>query len=200
MWMARSSGSYGPRGPRARRSGSQRAGETFSLGQFAASQRARIYNGASPERRQQFEAAERRAQIMHAWNEVCANTREGKHVTGLYYVPEADELVVYTDGSTWTQELTMMREIIRARMEFKGGRVGKLTFKTSRGGYARGGVQRGPQPNKPAHAPKKPLPALPEAERAAIAEQTAAIADPKLRQALKNAMEASAAWRKSKNC
>lgn len=196
--MARSSGSYGSRGPRARRSGSQRAGETFSLGQFAASQRARIYDGASPERRQQFEAAERRAQIMHAWNEVCANTREGKHVTGLYYVPEADELVVYTDGSTWTQELTMMREIIRARMEFKGGRVGKLTFKTSRDGYARGGVQRGPQPNKP--APKKPLPALPEAERAVIAEQTSAIADPKLRQALKNAMEASAAWRKSKNC
>ena len=114
MWMARSSGSYGSRGPRARRSGSQRAGETFSLGQFAASQRARIYDGATPERRQQFEAAERRAQIMHAWNEVCANTREGKHVTGLYYVPEADELVVYTDGSTWTQELTMMREIIRA--------------------------------------------------------------------------------------
>ena len=198
--MARSNGSYGSRGPRARRSGSQRAGETFSLGQFAASQRARIYDGATPERRQQFEAAERRAQIMHAWNEVCANTREGKHVTGLYYVPEADELVVYTDGSTWTQELTMMREIIRARMEFKGGRVGKLTFKTSRDGYARGGVQRGPQPNKPAPAPKKPLPALPEAERAAIAEQTSAIADPKLRQALKNAMEASAAWRKSKNC
>ena len=198
--MARSNGSYGSRGPRARRSGSQRAGETFSLGQFAASQRARIYDGGTPERRQQFEAAERRAQIMHAWNEVCANTREGKHVTGLYYVPEADELVVYTDGSTWTQELTMMREIIRARMEFKGGRVGKLTFKTSRDGYARGGVQRGPQPNKPAPAPKKPLPALPEAERAAIAEQTSAIADPKLRQALKNAMEASAAWRKSKNC
>ena len=183
-----------------RRRGQQRTGETFSLSQFAASQRARIYDGATPERRQQFEAAERRAQIMHAWNEVCANTREGKHVTGLYYVPEADELVVYTDGSTWTQELTMMREIIRARMEFKGGRVGKLTFKTSRDGYARGGVQRGPQPNKPAPAPKKPLPALPEAERAAIAEQTSAIADPKLRQALKNAMEASAAWRKSKNC
>lgn len=197
MWMARNNGPYGGH---SRRRGSRRTGETFSLSQFAASQRARIYDGVSPERRQQFEAAERRAQIMRAWNEVCANTREGKHVTGLYYVPEADELVVYTDGSTWTQELTMMREIIRARMELKGGRVGKLTFRTSRDGYARDGVQRGPRPNKPAPAPKKPLPPLTAADRAAIAEQTSSITDPKLRQALKNAMEASAAWRKSKNC
>lgn len=70
--MARNDGPYGGH---SRRRGSQRTGETFSLSQFAASQRARIYDGVSPERRQQFEAAERRAQIMRAWNEVCADTR-----------------------------------------------------------------------------------------------------------------------------
>ena len=93
--------------------------------------------GATPERRQQFRQAERRHEIYHAWNQVCANSREGKHVTGLHYVPERDELVVYTDGASWTQELSMMREIIRARMERLGGAVGNIVVKTSRPGFER---------------------------------------------------------------
>lgn len=68
---------------------------------------------------------------------MCANSREGKHVTGLHYVPERDELVVYTDGASWTQELSMMREIIRARMERLGGAVGNIVVKTSRPGFER---------------------------------------------------------------
>ena len=68
----------------------------------------------------------------------CAPTpAEGKHVTGLHYVPERDELVVYTDGASWTQELSMMREIIRARMERLGGAVGNIVVKTSRPGFER---------------------------------------------------------------
>ena len=50
---------------------------------------------------------------------------------------ERDELVVYTDGASWTQELSMMREIIRARMERLGGAVGNIVVKTSRPGFER---------------------------------------------------------------
>ncbi|MFR3450959.1 MAG: DciA family protein [Collinsella sp.] len=76
--------------------------------------------------------------IFQAWNKVCAGTREGKHVTGLHYVAERDELIVYTDGASWTQELTMMREIIRARMDACGGTVGNIVVKTTRPGFAKG--------------------------------------------------------------
>lgn len=192
MWMARNNGPYGGH---SRRNGSRRTGETFSLSQFAASQRARIYDGVSPERRQQFEAAERRAQIMRAWNEVCANTREGKHVTGLYYVPEADELVVYTDGSTWTQELTMMREIIRARMERAGAHVDGLVFKTTAPGHTPPAAKERLRP-APTERPPAPHADLSEAERTEIERQVAPIEDQKLREALENAMRASAEWAK----
>lgn len=110
---------------------------TAGLGDFINSERSRLFDGASPERRQQFRQAERRHEVYHAWNQICANTREGKHVTGLHYVPERDELVVYTDGASWTQELTMMREIIRARMERLGGAVCNIVVKTSRPGFER---------------------------------------------------------------
>lgn len=110
---------------------------TAGLGDFINSECSRLFDGASPERRRQFRQAERRHEVYHAWNQICANTREGKHVTGLHYVPERDELVVYTDGASWTQELTMMREIIRARMERLGGAVSNIVVKTSRPGFER---------------------------------------------------------------
>ena len=46
-------------------------------------------------------------------------------------------LVVYTAGASLTQELTMMREIIRARMERLGGAVSNIVVKTSRPGFER---------------------------------------------------------------
>ena len=114
-----------------------RLNATAGLGDFINSERSRLFDGATPERRRQFEQAERRHDIYRAWNQICANTREGRHVTGLHYVAERDELIVYTDGASWTQELTMMREIIRARMERLGGAVGNIVVKTTRPGYER---------------------------------------------------------------
>ena len=114
-----------------------RLNATAGLGDFINSERSRLFDGAAPERRRQFEQAERRHDIYRAWNQICANTREGRHVTGLHYVAERDELIVYTDGASWTQELTMMREIIRARMERLGGAVGNIVVKTTRPGYER---------------------------------------------------------------
>ena len=115
-----------------------RLNATAGLGDFINSERSRLFDGATPERRRQFEQAERRHDIYRAWNQICANTREGRHVTGLHYVAERDELIVYTDGASWTQELTMMREIIRARMERLGGAVGNIVVKTTRPGFAKG--------------------------------------------------------------
>lgn len=114
-----------------------RLNATAGLGDFINSERSRLFDGATPERRRQFEQAERRHDIYRAWNQICANTREGRHVTGLHYVAVRDELIVYTDGASWTQELTMMREIIRARMERLGGAVGNIVVKTTRPGYER---------------------------------------------------------------
>lgn len=114
-----------------------RLNATAGLGEFINSERSRLFDGASPERRRQFKQAERRHEIFQAWNRVCANTREGRHVTGLHYVAERDELIVYTDGAAWTQELTMMREIIRARMERLGGAVGDIVVRTTRPGFDR---------------------------------------------------------------
>ena len=114
-----------------------RLNATAGLGDFINSERSRLFDGATPERRRQFEQAERRHDIYRAWNQICANTREGRHVTGLHYVAERNELIVYTDGASWTQELTMMREIIRARMERLGGAVGNIVVKTTRPGYER---------------------------------------------------------------
>lgn len=110
---------------------------TSSLADFIATERSRIFDGATPERRAQYEQAERRGEVFRAWNTVCANTREGKHVTGLHFVPERNELVVYTDGAAWTQELVMMREIIRARMESAGAAVDAIIVKTTKPGYQR---------------------------------------------------------------
>lgn len=114
-----------------------RVNATSPLADFLSSEAVRIFDGASEERRVQYRAAERRCEVFRAWNAVCANTREGKHVTGLHFVAERNQLVVYTDGPSWTQELTMMREIIRARMERAGAVVDSIYVKTSKPGFQR---------------------------------------------------------------
>ena len=86
-----------------------RLNATAGLGDFINSERSRLFDGATPERRRQFEQAERRHDIYRAWNQICANTREGRHVTGLHYVAERDELIVYTDGASWTQERSKLK-------------------------------------------------------------------------------------------
>lgn len=114
---------------------SERTRATVGLGEFLSAERSRIFDGASEERREQYRQAERRGEVFRAWNTVCANTREGKHVTGLHFAPERNELIVYTDGASWTQELTMLREIIRARMERVGASVDNIVVKTTRPGF-----------------------------------------------------------------
>ena len=122
----------------------KRTGETHSLADFIPSERARIMDGTSPVRREQMRAAESSRSVYRAWNEVCAGTREGAHVTGLHYVPESNELIVYADGSSWVGELTMMREIIRARMLRHGANIADIKVRLSRGGYPAGGRVKAP--------------------------------------------------------
>ena len=177
-----------------------RNGGTSGLGALAASVRENVYAGATDQTRERYAAAERRQAVFGAWNEVCAGTREGKHVTGLFYAPDTNTLVVYTDGAAWTQELTMMREIIRARMEAAGAGVAEITCKTSRPGHAGSHPQA-----EAAHAPgsatrhaRTPAPRAPltASERDELAARAADIADPKLRRALTGAWAASLEWKK----
>ena len=102
---------------------SDRFGTTQGLGSILEQEKRRIYDDATPAKREAFLEAERAREVYRAWNTVCARTREGQHVCGLHFVPETRELVVYVDGSSWVNELTVLREIIRARMEACGVRV-----------------------------------------------------------------------------
>ena len=74
-----------------------RLNATAGLGDFINSERSRLFDGATPERRQQFRQAERRHEVYHAWNQVCANSREGKHVTGLHYAVSYTHLTLPTN-------------------------------------------------------------------------------------------------------
>ena len=103
-----------------RRSNYERENGTVAFGGFLDAERQRILAAATPERRAQMEAAEESRAVYRAWNAVCSGTREGRHVTGLRYLPESNELLVYLDSPSWTQEMTLLREIIRARMERAG--------------------------------------------------------------------------------
>ena len=178
-----------------------RVGGTQGLAAFASIERHRIYDGASPERREQLRAAERRGAVFAAWNKVVSGTREGAHVTGLHYIAESNELVVYLDAPSWTQEMTMLREIIRARMAAAGAEVAGFVFRTSREGY---GVQKGTGAFRtPAAAAagvrKAPVPIrtpLTAAEDAELSREVAPIADPALREALRKAIKASFEWKK----
>ena len=118
-----------------RRANYERENGTVAFGGFLDAERQRILAAATPERRAQMEAAEESRAVYHAWNAVCSGTREGRHVTGLRYLPESNELLVYLDSPSWTQEMTLLREIIRARMERAGAHVDGLVFKTTAPGH-----------------------------------------------------------------
>lgn len=184
------------------------SGETRGLGGYLAEERSRLFDGASPKKREQMLAAERTREVYRAWNAVCAHTREGSHATGLHYRPETNELIVYMDSAAWTQEMTMLREIIRARMAATGVDVAGLVFMTSKEGYASrassaaaAGTAAGTSgsADSPARrAAKTPPPHkdLTPAESAVIDREVSGIKDQRLQEALKSAMKASFEWRK----
>ena len=178
-------------------------GETRGLEGFLGAERARLFDDAAPERREKLRAAERTREVYRAWNDVCRNTREGSHATGLHYLPETNELLVYMDSSAWTQEMAMLREIIRARMAALGVDVEGLIFKTSREGYrSAASSPAAPSPARSMEPVPSPLDAsgpradLTPAEAARLDEEVSSIEDDGLREALKNAMRASFEWRK----
>ena len=192
------------------------SGETRGLGGYLAEERSRLFDGASPKKREQMLAAERTREVYRAWNAVCAHTREGSHATGLHYRPETNELIVYMDSAAWTQEMTMLREIIRARMAATGVDVAGLVFMTSimtskegyasRASSAAAGTSgsadspaKGPAGSSSARrAAKTPPPHkdLTPAESAVIDREVSGIKDQRLQEALKSAMKASFEWRK----
>lgn len=178
-----------------RRANYERENGTVAFGGFLDAERQRILAAATPERRAQMEAAEQSRTIYRAWNTVCAGTREGRHVTGLRYLPESNELLVYLDSPSWTQEMTLLREIIRARMERVGAHVDGLVFKTTAPGHTQPAAK---ERLRPAEIERPPAPHadLSESERDEIERQVAPIEDQKLREALENAMRASAEWAK----
>lgn len=176
-------------------------GETRGLEGFLGAERARLFDDAAPERREKLRAAERTREVYRAWNDVCRNTREGSHATGLHYLPETNELLVYMDSSAWTQEMTMLREIVRARMAARGANVDAIVFKTSRAGYqAVGDTPQGPRGRiDTTPPPRTPQPRIPltsdESDR--LDREVAPIEDAALRSALKSAMKASFEWSKT---
>lgn len=178
-----------------RRANYERENGTVAFGGFLDAERQRVLAAATPERRAQMEAAEESRAVYRAWNAVCSGTREGRHVTGLRYLPESNELLVYLDSPSWTQEMTLLREIIRARMERAGAHVDGLVFKTTAPGHTPPAAK---ERLRPALAERPPAPHadLSDAERAEIERQVSPIEDQKLREALENAMRASAEWAK----
>lgn len=169
----------------------ERFGAAQGLGSILEREKRRIYDDAAPAKREAFLEAERVQEVYRAWNTVCARTREGQHVCGLHFVPETRELIVYVDGSSWVNELTVLREIIRARMEACGVSVSALVFKLSRKGYETARASRSIA-NKGASPIRKPVPLveLSSAESDAIDASVARIKDEGLQRALKSAMGA----------
>ena len=143
-----------------RRANYERESETVAFSGFLNAERQRILAAATPERRAQMEAAEESRAVYRAWNAVCSGTREGRHVTGLRYLPESNELLVYLDSPSWTQEMTLLREIIRARMERAGAHVDGLVFKTTAPGHTPPVAQRRPSARRP-HTPTSAMPSAP---------------------------------------
>ena len=174
-----------------RRANYERESETVAFSGFLNAERQRILAAATPERRVQMEAAEESRAVYRAWNAVCSGTREGRHVTGLRYLPESNELLVYLDSPSWTQEMTLLREIIRARMEACGVRVSALVFKLSRRGYEAPRAASSAA-NKVKSSPCAGLPRaeLSSADVAAIDARVSHIKDEGLQRALKSAMGA----------
>ena len=144
-----------------RRANYERESETVAFSGFLNAERQRILAAATPKRRAQMEAAEESRAVYRAWNAVCSGTREGRHVTGLRYLPESNELLVYLDSPSWTQEMTLLREIIRARMERAGAHVDGLVFKTTAPGHTPPAAkERLPSARRP-HTPTSAMPSAP---------------------------------------
>ena len=202
----------------------ERAGATLDVASLVARESAGIQEAATPERREQMRRAEESRSVYRAWNAVCAGTREGAHVTGLRFLPESNELLVYLDSSAWTQEMTMLREIIRARMEREGVKLDGFKFRTSKEGYSSAARRRlgaggtaGPAAHRgaatgklasfsdvvqaaPGHErTRAPRADLTDEERAALSAAVAPIEDKRLQKSLKTAMEASLEWKKGRD-
>lgn len=170
---------------------SDRFGATQGLGSILEQEKRRIYDDAAPAKREAFLEAERAQEVYRAWNTVCARTREGQHVCGLHFVPETRELIVYVDGSSWVNELTVLREIIRARMEACGVCVSALVFKLSRKGYEPSRVTSSAAAGAKSSVRTAPPHAeLSHADLAAIDARASRIKDEGLQRALKSAMGA----------
>lgn len=173
-----------------------RARATVPVSSLMGDVRQNIVSHATPEQLERMRNAERTRSVYTAWNTVCAGTREGEHVTGLRFLPDQNKLLVYLDDAAWTQEMTMLREIVRARMECVGVKIDGFVFRTSKPGFKRSGVERPLRTAKPQRPePPKPAPLAPEEERALDAA-VAPIEDPRLRKSLKSAMQASLEWKK----
>lgn len=198
----------------------------MDLNEYLDAERRRILGAATPERREQMARAERSREVYRAWNAVCGGTREGAHVTGLRYLPDTNELLVYLDAASWTQEMSMLREIIRTRMERQGVSLAGFKFRTTKPGHVKshlakdgasgsspnatnaapsGSRQRAPHgayaPAGPAGAAARPA-ECPHAELsveecAQLDAAVSPISDQKLAAALKNAMKASLEWKKT---
>ena len=176
----------------------------MELNAYLDDERRRILGAASAERREQMTRAEQSRTVYRAWNAVCGGTREGAHVTGLRYLPDTNELLVYLDAPSWTQEMSMLREIIRARMEREGVSLAGFKFRTTKPGHVKSHVSRQPSSGSQANGAARSQAAVPPARAPLSAEEDAAldvavspISDQKLAAALKKAMKASLEWKKA---
>ena len=199
----------------------------MDLNEYLDAERRRILSGATPERREQMVRAERSREVYRAWNAVCGGTREGAHVTGLRYLPDTNELLVYLDAASWTQEMSMLREIVRARMERQGVSLAGFKFRTTKPGHVKSHLTKGGTsssaasaassdtrhrasygvcaPARPtssaggttARATERPHTELSAEECAQLDAAVSPISDQKLAAALKNAMKASLEWKKT---
>ncbi|MBY4797797.1 DUF721 domain-containing protein [Collinsella sp. AGMB00827] len=180
----------------AHRSSSASEHSTFSLGDVAKKMAQDIYRQAKPKEQAQMDAARRRVLVFRAWNHVAQHTREGRHVTGLHYLPEDNVLVVYADAAAWAQELFMMREIIRARMAHYGVHISSIQVKTSRPGYVRPKTWASKPTNSQQKAPVLTTP-LTQKEEKQLDQALSVVSDKRLREALKKAEKAHLEWKKS---
>lgn len=182
------------------RKGSERAGETRGVGSLMSDVRGDVLAGATPEELERFRRAGESRRVYRAWNEVCAGTREGRHVTGLKYLPDTNELLVYLDDASWTQEMTMLREIIRARMDRLGVKLAGFKFRTSKSGYkapgGAGAARRVAGPLRAGEEDRVPLKPLSAEEERRLDDAVSGIEDEKLAESLKKAMKASLEWKK----
>ncbi len=157
------------------------------------------YARATPAQRRAYDAAAKNREVFAAWNAVMENERGRDHVTGLYYVADERRLVVYVDSPAWCQELFMMREVLRARLSFKGADLAEVVFKVSQEGYSRDSrLKKAARAKAPVAPSSDPAPGVPldPREAAAIHAAVAPVADERLRQSLEKAMVASFEWKK----